>query len=67
MIDLDEEHTGFANYLRSAGSYELTVKDLRKQFKFMGEISCYYFLYVVGENVPSHEHWLKSREAQHGR
>ena len=37
IIDLDEEHTGFANYLRSGGSYELTVKDLRKQFKFMGE------------------------------
>ena len=67
IIDLDEEHTGFANYLRSAGSYELTVKDLRKQFKFMGEISCYYFRCVVGENVPSHEDWLKSREAQHRR
>ena len=37
IIDLDEEHSGFANYLRSTGSYELTVKDLRKQFKFMGE------------------------------
>lgn len=40
---------------------------MRKQFKLMGEISCYYFLYVVGENVPSHEDWLKSREAQHRR
>jgi len=40
---------------------------LRKQFKLMGEISCYYFLCVVGENVPSQEDWLKSREAQHRR
>ena len=67
IIDLDGEHTGFANYLRSGGSYELTIKYLRKQFKLMGEISCYYFLYVVGENVPSYEGWLKSREAQHRR
>jgi len=33
----------------------------------MGEISRYYFLYVVGENVPPHVDWLKSLEAQHRR
>ncbi len=38
-----------------------------KQFKFMGEMGCHYFLYVVGENVPPHEDWMKSREAQHRR
>ena len=33
------------------------VKDLRKQFKFMGESGSYYFLYVVGEEVPNYEDW----------
>mgnify|MGYP001069376576 CR=1 FL=1 len=33
------------------------VKDLRKQFKLMGESGSYYFLYVVGEEVPSYEGW----------
>ena len=33
------------------------VKDLRKQFKFMGESGFYCFLYVVREEVPSYEDW----------
>ena len=64
VIDLDEDHGGFKNYLRSHDSYELTVKDLRSRFKFMGEMGCYYFLHVVGENVPSHEEWMKSRQSE---
>lgn len=64
MIDLDEAHDGFRNYLRSHDSFESATKDLRKQFKFMGDVGCYFFLYVVGENVPSHEDWMKSRETK---
>jgi 3-methyladenine DNA glycosylase Tag len=64
IIDLDEEHDGFENYLRSQDSFELRVKDMRKQFKFMGNMGCYYFLYVVGEDVPDHEDWMKSRESK---
>lgn len=64
MIDLDEEHGGFQNYLRSHDSFELTTKDLRKQFKFLGDMGCYFFLHVVGEYVPSHDDWMKSRESK---
>jgi hypothetical protein len=37
------------------------VKDLRKQFKFMGEMGCYYWMYVVGEDVPDHEQFEAER------
>lgn len=37
------------------------MKDLRKQFKFLGEYGTYYFLWVVGEDVPSYEEWCASR------
>ena len=47
MVSLDREHGGF----------EGTVADLRKRFRFLGETGCYHFLYVVGEEVPSHEGW----------
>ena len=57
MIDLDKSHGGFKNYLRSHGGFDETVKDLRKQFKFMGEMGAFHFLYVVGEQVPSYEEW----------
>jgi 3-methyladenine DNA glycosylase Tag len=57
MEELEAAHQGFRNYLRSHGGFHDTVKDLRKQFKFMGEWGSYYFLYVVGEEVPSYEDW----------
>jgi len=62
IIELDEAHGGFENYLRSQNSFELTVKGLRKQFKFLGDTGSYYFLYVIGENVPTHEDWMQSRQ-----
>ena len=61
MLDLEKGHGSFRDYLRSHAGFEETVKDLRKQFKFMGDTGAYYFLYVVGEDVPSHEEWSASR------
>ncbi len=65
MIELDEEHRGFKNYLRSQGDFELTVKDLRKDFRFLGDSGAYIFLYVVGEPVPEYDDWCKSRGREH--
>ncbi len=61
LIELDAQHKGFRNYLHSFDGYAALVKDLRKQFKFLGESGCYIFLYVVGEPVPEYHEW---REAQ---
>jgi DNA-3-methyladenine glycosylase I len=62
MIDLAEANGGsFQEYLRSHGGFEETVADLRRNFRFMGEFGCFYFLYVVGEEVPGYDDWCKSR------
>ena len=61
MLDLEEEHGGFRNYLRFHGGFEATVKDLCKRFRFLGETGSYVFLYVVREKVPPHEEWMASR------
>lgn len=66
MLALDREHKGFARYLRSHGGFEDTVADLRKQFRFLGDTGCYYFLYVVGEKVPGHDQWAESRGVDPG-
>jgi DNA-3-methyladenine glycosylase I len=55
MLRLDGEYGTFQNYLRSQDEFESKLKMMRKDFKFMGPTGCYYFLYVVGEDVPSHE------------
>jgi hypothetical protein len=61
MLELDAEHGGFGRYLRSHGGFEETVADLRRQFRFLGDTGAYYFLHVVGEEVPPHEEWAASR------
>lgn len=60
LLELDSEFGGFQTYLRSHENFPSLVKDLRKQFKFLGEMGCYYYLYVVGEEVPPHEEWQAS-------
>lgn len=61
MLELEEKHGSFKNYLHSHGDFEATVKDLRKQFKFIGDMGAFHFLYVVKEEVPSYEDWCASR------
>ena len=65
MLELEAQHGGFQAYLRSHGDFEATVADLRKRFRFLGDTGCYYFLYVVGEEVPSYEDWCASRGRPH--
>ena len=61
MVAMEREHGGFRKYLRAHGSFEDTVTDLKRRFRFLGDLGAYYFLYVVGEKVPSHEDWMASR------
>jgi hypothetical protein len=61
MIELAAEHNGFSKYLRSLGSFEQAVGDLKRQFRFIGDSGAYYFLYVVGEQVPPHDEWFGKR------
>ena len=61
VIELDEEHGSFDAYLDSLGDFEAKVKRLRKDFRFLGDFGAYYFLYVVGKEVPSHEEFRASR------
>jgi 3-methyladenine DNA glycosylase Tag len=57
MLALEREHGSFQKYLRSHGSFKETVGDLKRHFSFLGDLGSYYFLYVVGEEVPPHDEW----------
>jgi DNA-3-methyladenine glycosylase I len=58
VLELDAEFSGFDRYLRSHGSFEETVDDLKRQFRFIGDSGAYHFLYVVNRPVPPHEEWF---------
>ena len=59
MLDLEAQPGGFAGWLRSHSDFDATVAALRGEFRFLGDTGAYYFLYVVGEDVPSHDEWMK--------
>jgi 3-methyladenine DNA glycosylase Tag len=61
MLDLESEHGTFGAYLRSHADFDATVKSLRKEFKFLGDVGCYFFLHVIGEEVPPHDVFEASR------
>ena len=58
MLNIEREYGSFKKYLSSLGPFPSVVADMRKRFKFVGEMGAYHFLYVVGEPVPVHEEWL---------
>jgi hypothetical protein len=62
MVELDAGDGGFAGWLGSRGDFGDTVAALRAEFRFMGEMGCYFFLYVVQEPVPTHEEWMKTHQ-----
>ena len=62
IIELDAEHGCFIDYLRSHGDFYDVVKDLKKQFKFLGDTGSYFLLYVIGEPVPPHDEWMRVKE-----
>ena len=61
MLELEKVHGSFRNYLRSHGGFEETLKDIRRQFKYMGDAGTYHFLYVVGEEVPPYDEWCQAQ------
>jgi len=61
IVALEREYGSFRKYLRSHDDFEALVKDMRKQFKFLGDMGCYLFLYTVREKVPSWEEWCSRR------
>jgi methyladenine glycosylase len=67
MLALAREHKTFRAYLRSHGSYVDLTADLRRRFKYLGDVSAYYYLFRVGEMVPPFRRWIKTVKGDHPR
>ena len=67
ILELDREHSGFSNYLRSFPDYKTFSADFRKRFKFMGEMNVWYFRFCVGADVPQFESWITTIPGDHPR
>ncbi len=67
MLELEKEYGTFQKYLRSKNGFEEISKDIKRRFKYVGELSVYYFLFRVKEEVPPFEEWIKTIEGDHPR
>jgi DNA-3-methyladenine glycosylase I len=62
ILSLDGQPGGFVGWLRAQKDFDATVAALRSEFRFLGDMGAYYFLYVVGEKVPTHDEWMKAHQ-----
>jgi len=67
MLELIRRHGSMRRYLRSQGGYDELVADIKKRFSHVGEISAYYFLFRVGETVPTFGRWIRTVKGDHPR
>ncbi|GAC1568615.1 MAG: hypothetical protein NVS2B3_13170 [Vulcanimicrobiaceae bacterium] len=62
-----ERSGGVAAYLASFSSYDALARDLRERFAYVGELSAYYFVFLVGGRVPRFEEWERTVAGDHPR
>ena len=67
LLDIDREYAGFANFLRAGDGYEERVRELKRRFAFVGDMSVWYVLFRVGEPVPRFERWVTTIPGEHPR
>ena len=67
LLELERTYGSFAAYLDSFPNYAATARDLKKRFKFMGELNAYYFLFRVRRPVPPFEEWETTVPGDHPR
>jgi DNA-3-methyladenine glycosylase I len=65
MLELDKGPGGFAGYLRSHADFAATVADLKRNFRFLGDTSAYFFLAAVDEPVPKIEEGAFTQHRAH--
>ena len=55
LVCLERDFGSVANYAARFGSYADLAADARERFAFMGDLSCYYWLFRAGYPVPRFE------------
>jgi hypothetical protein len=67
LIAIDAEFAGIAGYLARFATYAELLADARGRFAFLGDLSCYYWLFRTGNPVPVFERWIAGQPKDHPR
>jgi hypothetical protein len=61
------EHGSVTAYVRSFADYDALYADAKRRFAFLGDLSCYYWLFRTGHPVPRLERWMAFQDRDHPR
>jgi len=64
---LATEHGDVANYVRAFATYDALYADAKKRFAYLGDLSCYYWLFRTKLPVPPFEQWMERQSSDHPR
>jgi len=67
LLAVDREFGGVAGYVARFTSYAELFADARGRFAFLGDLSCYYWLFRTGNPVPLFETWIAGQPKDHPR
>jgi hypothetical protein len=67
LVALAAEHGDIATYARSFASYDALYADAKGRFVYLGDLSCYYWLFRTELPVPPFERWMEHQSRDHPR
>ena len=67
LLALQHEYGSIDAYVATFASYADVFADARGRFAFLGDLSCYYWLFRTGNPVPPFEAWIATQPKDHPR
>jgi hypothetical protein len=61
------EYGSIAAYAAAFAGYDALYADAKSRFAFLGDLSCYYWLFRTGLPVPPFERWMERQARDHPR
>src|SRR5664279_3697842 len=67
LIALEHEFGSIPRYVDSFTGYAELYADAHRRFAFLGDLSCYYWLFRTGAPVPPFDDWIATQPKDHPR
>jgi 3-methyladenine DNA glycosylase Tag len=67
LIELERDFGSVDGYAQRFAAYADLFADARGRFAFLGDLSCYYWLFRTGCPVPPFETWIAAQPKDHPR
>jgi hypothetical protein len=67
LQSLEREYGSIGEYARRFADYDALYADAHARFAYLGDLSCYYWLFRTGLPVPPFERWMERQKSDHPR